>query len=103
MGELLVRAVICQNTYINNPEIDFIVDRYGKPSLKNCPEFTFNISHSGHWVVMIWSIQQFVLGIDVEEIKPMDLGIAERFFHKTEYLDLLSRQGTEQMERFFNF
>lgn len=101
LGELLVRAVICQNTSMNNSEISFNVDRYGKPSLKNCPEFTFNISHSGHWVVLIWSRQQFALGIDVEQIKPMDLGIAERFFHTTEYLDLLSRQGAEQMEYFF--
>ncbi|WP_379134434.1 4'-phosphopantetheinyl transferase family protein [Paenibacillus sp. sgz500958] len=100
LGELLVRLVICQNTSMSNPEISFHVDQYGKPSLKNCPEFTFNISHSGHWVVMIWSSRQFALGIDVEQIKPMDLGIAERFFHKSEYLDLQSRQETEQMDYF---
>ncbi|WP_449601890.1 4'-phosphopantetheinyl transferase family protein [Paenibacillus sp. Marseille-Q9583] len=100
-GELLVRAIICHNTSINNPEIDFIVGRYGKPFLKNYPNFSFNISHSGHWVVLIWNNQKVALGIDVEEIKLIDLKIAETFFHRTEYLDLLSKQGIEQTEYFF--
>lgn len=103
LGELLLRATICDYTGMSNDDISFVYNNYGKPSLtrdKGSP-FSFNLSHSGNWVVLICSDKHLALGIDVEEIKPMNMEIAESFFCPQEYIDLIAKQGEEQLEYFF--
>lgn len=103
LGELLLRATICDYTGISNDDICFVYNNYGKPSLSKDEgsPFSFNLSHSGKWVVLICSNKHLALGVDVEEIKLMDLGIAEGFFCPQEYIDLKAKHGKEQLEYFF--
>lgn len=101
LGELLVRAVITAHTGLENRCIRFVCNRYGKPSLEAAIPFFFNLSHSGEWISLIWSTRNLSLGVDVERIKPMELGIAERFFTRQEYADLMSLGEMERLERFF--
>lgn len=56
----------------------------GKPSLMGCPDFHFNLSHSGHWVVLACGSTE--VGIDVEKIRidEKNAKIACRFFTQEE-------------------
>ena len=82
LAEVLKRAVICDTLKVNNDEIDFEYNKHGKPCLKHKPDFNFNISHSGKWIVC--AMDCMPLGIDVEQIKPIDFDIVRRFFSKEE-------------------
>ncbi|WP_025689134.1 4'-phosphopantetheinyl transferase family protein [Paenibacillus zanthoxyli] len=101
LGELLVRVTACQYIGCKNGALRFVFNHYGKPSLADDPGFSFNLSHSGNWVVIIWDQRQQALGVDVEEIKPVHMEIAERFFAETEYRDLMMKQGKDRLEYFF--
>lgn len=100
IGDILARTVICNRMKIRNHEISFVLNEYGKPFLKNSEQFHFNISHSGEWVIC--ATDTSVIGTDVEFIKPIDLGIAERFFSKEEYKDLLNKTGPERLQYFYD-
>lgn len=99
-GDLLTRYLICTNLGINNDQIKFITNQYGKPYLKGFSQFDFNISHSGDWVVC--AVSDKGIGIDVEQIKPVNLHIAKRFFSKTEYIDLTAKPVSLQEDYFYN-
>lgn len=98
-GEALVRAVLCKDYGYTNADIHFEHNEYGKPRVAGDSDFSFNISHSGCWVMMIWG--QGVLGIDVEQIKPIDLSIARRFFSMEETDALMQKDDGEKMDYFY--
>ncbi|MCJ1978415.1 4'-phosphopantetheinyl transferase family protein [Lactococcus paracarnosus] len=60
----------------------------------------FNISHSGDWVVGTFS--SFEIGIDIEEVKHLNIDIAENFFSAYEYRTLLSLENTKQLDYFYD-
>ncbi|WP_422658120.1 4'-phosphopantetheinyl transferase family protein [Paenibacillus sp. EC2-1] len=60
---------------------------YKKPFLVSLQFASFNISSSGERVVAASSFGS--IGIDVEEIRELPLGISGRFFSKDEHLALL--------------
>lgn len=101
LGDILIRSTVIEQTGASNDRIRFVYNPYGKPALEHDPEFSFNLSHSGNWVVLLWDKGAPALGIDVEQIAPIDLGIAERFFTPRENADLLSRTGLERLEYFY--
>lgn len=73
----------------------------GKPMLKNHPEFHFNISHSGQWVVIAYDTHP--VGIDVEQIC-WDSGkenIARRFFTSDEQEYVFGQPKQGMAERFY--
>ncbi|MHB8170251.1 MAG: 4'-phosphopantetheinyl transferase family protein [Thermincolia bacterium] len=59
--------------------------------MTNYKGFQFNISHSGDLVVCAVDYQP--VGIDVELIDKPHLEVAERFFTRDEYRDLISKEG----------
>ncbi len=96
-ADLLIRHIIMQETNLKNEEISFSANRYGKPRLDNLPDFHFNLSHSGVWVVC--AVDNQPVGIDVEKIAPIDLDISKNYFSKDEHQDLLSK--TDKISYFF--
>lgn len=81
---------------------EFTVERddYGKPYVQGRPDFHFNLSHSGSWVVIAYGASP--VGVDVERIR-MDAGkenIARRHFTPEEQEYVFSA-GEENGERFF--
>ncbi|MBF0226974.1 MAG: 4'-phosphopantetheinyl transferase superfamily protein [Desulfobacterales bacterium] len=100
IAEVLLRSIIIQKLKIRNDEISFENTKYGKPFLKNFPDFYFNLSHSGKWVVSAFSNN--TVGIDIEEIKPIDLAIANRFFSKEEYDFIMSKTEKNRIYTFFD-
>lgn len=80
----------------------YSVNKQGKPYYRELPQFYFNLSHSGHYAVAVFS--DMPVGVDIEEKKfdKMRLGIAKRFFHEKEYSFLENvKDKKEQMELFY--
>lgn len=99
IGDILVRYLLCKRLGVRNEELIFGVNEYGKPLLVNNTGVEFNISHSGKWIVC--SIYNLPVGIDIEKIKPIDIGIAERFFSKDEVKSLMSKCIAEREAYFY--
>jgi len=99
-GEWIIRTVIQEELGVEEKNILFELKEYGKPDLKNHRNFHFNISHSGRWVVCV--TDNMPVGIDVEEIKPVDFRIAKNFFSEEECRDLFLRKYGERLEYFYD-
>ncbi|MDM5296921.1 4'-phosphopantetheinyl transferase superfamily protein [Bacillus pumilus] len=100
LGEVLIRQLIHEMYGVPIDQIVFETEGNGKPVVQQIPSFHFNLSHSGDWVVC--AVDDAPVGIDIEEIKPIDLAIAKRFFSADEYQDLLSQPAQRQEAYFFH-
>jgi len=96
-ADLLIRDVIMQKTGLNNEDISFTANDYGKPFLKDRDDVQFNLSHSGVWVVGV--IGQQVVGIDVERVQEIDLDISKNYFSPDEHEDIMSK--VDKFDYFF--
>lgn len=67
---------------------------YGKPLMSNAPEFHFNLSHSGDWVVIAWADRP--VGVDVEKIcwDVKKEAVARRFFTPGEQAWIFSKESS---------
>jgi 4'-phosphopantetheinyl transferase len=100
IGELLVRAALCNNFNLVNKDIVFRYTEHKKPLLKNHKDIHFNISHSGEWVVCALSLMD--VGVDVEKIREINFNIARRFFSETEVKNLFDLPKKNQIKYFFD-
>ncbi len=98
-AEILIMYYLLSIKGIDNYEIE--KNYYGKPFLKNIPDCFYNISHSGSWVVAVFDNQE--VGIDVEEIKEIDLNIARNYFHPKEYQAIYKAKENKRRELFYEF
>ncbi len=99
ISDVLVRYLVCGRLKVNNQELLFTTNEYGKPFLSNYAGIQYNTSHSGRWVVC--ALADRPVGIDIEQIKPIDLRIAERFFSKQEFESLMSKEEAHREEFFY--
>ncbi|MCM3598069.1 4'-phosphopantetheinyl transferase superfamily protein [Metabacillus idriensis] len=99
LSEILIRKIAIDSFNIENSEIIIEFTAHGKPFIENNP-FYFNISHSGKWIVAI--IGNTEVGIDVEEIKPIDLSIADYCFSRKESAYLQEKKTSEKLISFYN-
>ncbi len=97
-SDLMIRRIIQEKLRLSGHQIRFELNDYGKPSLKDVPDFQFNLSHSGDWIVCAISSQP--IGIDIELIQPIEIEIAKRFFARAEY-DQLMKQWEPMREAYF--
>ncbi|WP_445286119.1 4'-phosphopantetheinyl transferase family protein [Bacillus sp. FSL M7-0996] len=101
IGDLLIRSLVCQKYKMNNEEIKFIYNEYGKPFVQNFSDFHFNISHSGEWVVCVTANSN--VGIDIERVSDIEaLKLANEFFSEEEFYDLSNMNSDEQINYFFD-
>lgn len=98
-ADTLARYLACNKLGIKNKDIIFKYNEYGKPYLQGVPDVYFNVSHSGQYVICGWS--QHEIGVDVEEIKKIDLDIAKRFFTAGEYEYIISNITGKQAQYFY--
>jgi len=100
ISEILIRNIIFENLNINNRDIIFEKNEQEKPHLRGYPNFNFNLSHSGDFVVC--AIDNKPIGIDIEKIESIDhKGIAQSFFSKDEY-DFISKGDLQaQVDKFY--
>ena len=77
---------------INRSLKELLVSKYGKPYFAN-QNFSFNISHSGEYVVCIISKEEpSNLGIDLEQIKPIPFQAFEKIWTQKEKKSLIDLQ-----------
>ncbi|AXT51929.1 4-phosphopantetheinyl transferase [Aquimarina sp. BL5] len=84
LGKLLVKNGFEIFNSIKDPLMHIEQNSYGRPFVKG--ELDFNISHSGKYVICVFSDMHKV-GIDIEEMKPID------------YLDFKSQMCDEEWNR----
>jgi len=96
-ADLMIRDAISVKTGMKNHEMKFIQNEYGKPALKCHGDIHYNISHSGVWVVGV--IDDSPVGIDVEQVQPIDLDISKNYFSPDEHQDLMSKE--DKFDYFF--
>ncbi len=100
LGELMVRAILCNKFHFQNSEVSFDYHSDGKPYLSGSENTHFNISHSGDWVVCAFS--SLPVGVDVEKIRRVNFDIARRFFSAEETYQLFSLPENKQTGFFFD-
>lgn len=99
-GDIIVRKEIEKLTGMKGEEVQFAANEYGKPHVIGVPDFHYNISHSGDWVVCVTS--KYKCGIDVEKISEAHVDIAKRFFTERENEILASKDKESKKEYFFD-
>jgi len=99
-ANILIRYIIVKKLKLNNLDIHFGKNKYGKPYLLNHENFYFNLSHSGVWVVC--AISNKAIGIDIEEVKAIEISVAKRFFSPQEVDDLFSYTGKDRLIYFYD-
>lgn len=58
--------------------MQYSTNEYGKPYFINAKELHFSISHSGDYAMVVLSDKE--IGCDIQQIKDINMGIADRFF-----------------------
>ena len=92
-GEMLARKAISEWCGVTPESIAFGIKEHGKPYAKDLA-VEFNISHSGDMVVC--AVDDKPVGIDIEQIRPIDLTVAKRICTDEELLYLLGHTPTDQ-------
>lgn len=101
LGGALVQHMLQDRLGREKTDFDIIRNAYGKPYLKDYDDLHFNVSHSGDWIV--GAIGNQPVGIDVEKIGNVNMEIAKRFFHSTEYNALMACSGiSDQLSLFYD-
>lgn len=96
-AELLLQYSLFQAT---GQVVKMVIDynEYGKPFINHIHDFSYNISHSGKWVVIVYGSTE--VGIDIEEIQTGKDDIADKFFTEEEKDFIYTATGEERSKRF---
>lgn len=92
-GEMLARKAISDWCNVAVEDVIFDYEEYGKPYAVGL-NVEFNISHSGD--IVVCAVGNSPVGIDVEEIRPIDLNVSKRICTEDELICLFSHIPTEQ-------
>ena len=92
LGYILLKEALKHNGFSQQiEEIYYTIN--GRPSTQE--NFDFNISHSGDYVVCVFSTQLQV-GIDIERMKPISLELLSNHFNPDEWKEIQYSQNSEQ-------
>jgi len=99
VAELLARRQLALRWDLDPSNLQWVKNAYGKPALPEPAPGYFNLSHAGNWVVLASHSQP--VGIDVEQIQPIEAEIAVHYFSPEEqaYVNSAAAGWTE---RFFD-
>jgi len=99
LGEVTARHLLHKATGKPLPEIPFTTGEKGKPVPDGFEGIHINISHSGRWVAVALSPMQ--VGVDVEKMRKVPEGVANRFFSEDEKKWLESAESEQQKAEIF--
>ncbi len=74
LGEWMVKTMLAEKSGLPVEKITLSRTEKGKPYAEGLPHFS--ISHSGEWVVAV--VSENPVGIDIEQVRPIDPRLAER-------------------------
>lgn len=92
-GEMLARKAIAEWGHISEEAIQFGLSEYGKPFAIGL-DVEFDISHSGDMVVC--AVDNKPVGIDIEQIRPIDLKVAKHICTDEELIYILGHKPCEE-------
>lgn len=98
-GEMLARKSIAEWCEVTPESIRFSIGEHGKPYVEDL-DVEFNISHSGDMVVC--AVDDNPVGIDIEQIRPIDLSISKRICTDKELLYLFGHAPAEHDFKYTN-
>lgn len=99
-AEVLLRFALWEQYGLEDNQIRFQYNKYGKPYLVDLNHVFFNISHSGKWVLC--GLADKPLGIDVEQInKNQDLSIADKLYSDKEMEYVYKQSQDDRIKNFF--
>jgi len=99
LAELLLQYCLYhRGNSLKNIKIGY--NTYGKPSLESGEDFSFNISHSGKWVVIAYGKSQAEIGIDIEKICTEQEGLPISSFTREEQDYINEAVGEQRLKRF---
>lgn len=100
VGDMLAKEMISEYCKIPVQDIQLQKDTNGKPFVKDLG-VEFNISHSGKYVIC--AISDKPIGVDIEQIRELDLSISKKFCNDKElkYIFDGSISKKESIKRFF--
>ncbi|MBU3090542.1 4'-phosphopantetheinyl transferase superfamily protein [Clostridium sp. CF011] len=99
IGEMLTRTKMCSILGISNKDLKFFKNNYGKPYIINNKNIYFNISHSGEWVVGVFS--NYEIGIDIEINLDLQVDIVDACFTKNEKEYVYFGNKNSSISRFY--
>lgn len=99
-ADLLIRHIIIAKTGKSNEDISFETNAFFKPFLNTEKNFFFNLSHSGNWVVCVVDKQS--VGIDIEEIKPIDPDVIIDVLAPQEYDEMNQQEESQKLSSFYS-
>jgi 4'-phosphopantetheinyl transferase len=85
-----LRNLLSHYSGIRADQIVFVSNAYGKPQIKNAPAsqaIHFNLTHSAGVAALAVS-RDYILGVDIEKIRPVDADVATHHFSPRELLTL---------------
>lgn len=98
LGERLALYGIYEHCRVDESHVVLVRSKWGKPYAVGLPCY-FNISHSGDYVVCAFSQED--IGIDIEQVKEMDLNFAPDVLSEEELSLLSGVSGTDKRQLFF--
>lgn len=82
-------------------ELGFEINEYGKPRLRESANLEFNLSHSKTVGAVALSRRGQELGLDIEEVRPIEAEVAESHFSTLELTDMETLRGDAWREGFY--
>jgi 4'-phosphopantetheinyl transferase len=104
VSHAILRILLGRYLDLRPSSISFEQNEFGKPSLAPAliaSELTFNLSHTNR-VGLMAIAAGLTVGVDIEEIRPVEHGTVERYFSAREQASLSTLTGAERSEGFYN-
>jgi 4'-phosphopantetheinyl transferase len=99
-SDVLLRYLLCRQFSLQNKDIEFLRNSYGKPYLKQYPSIHFSVSHTRNAIAVALSDSE--TGVDVERQGLSDMDTARRAFTDCEYKFIYSGDADQDI-RFYEF
>ncbi|MGC5327079.1 4'-phosphopantetheinyl transferase family protein [Brevibacillus sp. SYSU BS000544] len=99
LADMLLRKMLCERFQIREDELVYCTNEYGKPYLLGRKDIFFNLTHSGDWVGC--AAGRVPVGVDIERVKPIELGVAKKCFSSEEYSALMAQLEKDRLDFFY--
>jgi len=100
----MLRTIL--GSYLNRhpKSLDLNFGPYGKPTLADNPDLSFNLAHSGEAILIAISGKENNVGVDLEFRRKIEewRSLAARHFHPEEVAELLTMPPEEGLSAFFD-
>ena len=104
VSHAILRILLGRYLGVQPSSIFFDQNEFGKPSLAKdlmASKLTFNLSHTNGIGVLAVAVG-LTIGVDIEEVRPVEYGTVERYFSTQEQSSLAALTGADWLEGFYN-